>query len=147
MVPKLIFSSESWDPKHREDVDRLFAKHFTLNNNEDIWYWKRNSNVHMFAYKGYENCKAVLLDYVYADTEAAIDKYVQKYVNDLDNEYYIEVGLLSIDNEKYYKSGPYVNAEGKDTGFDYWDFYDSADDVTRDYEGYWVSITVYLIQK
>ena len=56
----------------------------TLNGNENIVCHPRNANCHIFAFKGYENYRASLLDYGYADTEAAVEKYIQDYIDDPD---------------------------------------------------------------
>ena len=72
MLPKLIFTAENWAPEHREEAERVLGRYFILNKNEDIWVYPRNFNCHIESYIGCENCRAQLLDYGYADTEAAI---------------------------------------------------------------------------
>ena len=86
-------------------------------------------------FKKYERPK--YSDYGYCDTEDALIKYLQKYIDSEDN-YFVNVGLLSMDNEKYYKFGSYINENGIDTESDYdWD-----NEGKQQYEGYWIRFTV-----
>jgi hypothetical protein len=66
--------------------------------------------------------------------------------NFLDNNepYLIEVGLTSIDYEKYYKQGPFINDYGKPVHEDYWDYVEDVD-VNRDIEDYWITFHVYRL--
>ena len=118
MIPKLEFTAESWPEEYRAEVVEALDKHFDLNGNEDIRCHPHNANGHIYAFKGYENYRASLLDYGYADTEAAVEKYIQDYIDDPD-PYFVEVGLMNMDYEKYYKNGPYINEDCIDTGRDY----------------------------
>ena len=82
---------------------------------------------------------------VRADTEAAVEKYLQDYIDDPD-PYFVELGLMSMDYEKYYKNGSYINEDGVDTGGDYYDI-EFETKPTQQYEGEWVTFAVYrLIQ-
>ena len=148
MIPKLTFTAANWAPEHREEAERILGKCYILNNNEDIWVYPHNSNCHIESYIGCENCRAYLLDYVYADTEAAIEKYLKRYIDDPDNKYFVEAGLMSKDYEKYYKNGPYVNADGIDTGQDFYDIYTNEEDEPEtDYENAWVTVSIYIIKE
>ena len=85
------------------------------------------------------------MDYGYADTEAAVEKYLQNYIDDPD-PYFVEVGLMSMDYDGYYKNGSYINEDGVDTGEDYYDI-EFETEPTQQYEGEWVKFSVYrLIQ-
>ena len=68
MIPKLEFTAESWPEEYRAEVVEALDKHFDLNGNEDIRCHPHNANGHIYAFKGYENYRASLLDYGYADT-------------------------------------------------------------------------------
>lgn len=76
-------------------------------------------------------------DYGYCDSEEALAKYLQKYIDSPDN-FFVEVGLLDMEYEKFYKFGSYINADGVDTGNDYdWD-----SDAVQQYPGFWIRFNV-----
>ena len=149
MIPskKLELNLELWKEEDREEAQKTLGQFYILNGNENIICYPRNANCHFSAYKGYENSVALILDYGYADTEAAIEKYLQQYINDPVNEYFIELGLMSKDYEKYYKNGTYINADGFDTGEDFYDIYDGDFEPETQYENYWVSFTIFIIER
>ena len=145
MIPKLEFTAESWPEEYREEAIKTLDRHYILNGNENIVCHPNNANCHIFAFKGYEKYRASLLDYGYADTEAAVEKYLQNYIDDPD-PYFVEVGLMSMDYDGYYKNGSYINEDGVDTGEDYYDI-EFETEPTQEYEGNWVKFSVYrLIQ-
>jgi hypothetical protein len=148
MIPKLEFTAESWPEEYRAEVVEALDKHFDLNGNEDIRCHPHNANGHIYAFKGYENYRATLLDYGYADTEAAIEKYLQQYIDEPNELYFVEIGLMCMDYDKYYKNGSYINEDGEDTEMDYWDYWDddSENKPTQEYEGNWVTFTVYILE-
>lgn len=146
MIPKLEFTAESWTEEYREEVTKAFDKQFTLNGNKNIICHPRNANCHIFAFKGYENYRANILDYGYADSEAAVEKYLQDYINDPHTEYFVELDLMSMDYEKYYKNGSYINEDGIDTGRGYYDI-EFETEPTQQYKGYWVTFTIFILTK
>lgn len=146
MIPKLEFTAESWPEEYREEVVEALDKHYDLNGNEDIRCHPYNANCHIYAFKGYENYRASLLDYGYADTEAAVEKYLQKYIDEPNESYFVEIGLMSMDYEKYYKNGSYINEDGEDTDMDYWDYWDEESEPTQEYENSWVKFAVYILE-
>lgn len=76
-------------------------------------------------------------DYGYCDTEDALIKYLKKYIDSPDN-FFVKVGLLSMDYEEYYKFGSYIDENGVDTGNDYdWD-----SDSKQQYEGNWIRFDI-----
>lgn len=143
MIPKLEFTAESWPEEYREEAIKTLDRHYILNGNENIVCHPNNANCHIFAFKGYEKYRASLLDYGYADTEAAVEKYLQNYIDDPD-PYFVELGLMSMDYEKYYKNGSYINEDGVDTGEDYYDI-EFETEPTQQYEGEWVKFSVYRL--
>lgn len=146
MIPKLEFTAESWNEEDREEVTKILDRQFILNGNEDILCHPDNANCWLYAYKGYENHKAELIDYGYASTEAAIEKFLQIYKDDSNTEYFIELGLMSMKNESYYKNGTYINENGEDTGDDYWNI-EFDEEPKQDYEGCWVTFSVFKLIK
>lgn len=149
MIPseKFELKTELWKEEDREKALETFARYFYLNGNENIICYPRNTNCHIKAYKGYENCCALILDYGYADTEAVVEKYVKQYIDDPFNEYFIELALMPKDYEKYYKNGTYINADGFDTGEDFYDIYDGDFEPETQYENSWVSFTIFIIER
>ncbi len=143
MIPKLKLNLENWDPEYREEVKRTLDHDIAINGNADIICHKRNANCHIECYYGCENYTALIYEYGYADTEAAVEKYLKQYVDDTERNYFVEVGIMSKDYEKYYKSGSYINADGVDTGEDFYDIYDGDYEPETDYENAWVTVTVY----
>ena len=143
MIPKLKLNLDLWTPEHREDAKRALDVDITINDNKDIICHKRNANCHIECYHGCENCKALIYEYGYADTEAAIEKYLKQYADDPERNYFIEVGLMNKDYENYYKNGTYINADGVDTGEDFYDIYDGDYEPETEYENAWVTVTVY----
>ena len=145
MIPKLKLNLENWAPEHREDAKRVLDVNITINDNKDIICHKRNANCHIECYHGCEKCKALIYEYGYADTEAAVEKYLKQYVDDTERNYFVEVGIMSKDYEKYYKNGTYIDANGIDTGEDFYDLYDVDEEPKTDYENAWVTVTVFEI--
>lgn len=147
MIPeqKLELNLNLWEEEDREEVQNTLGECYALNGNEHIICYPTNANCHINAYKGYENCHAIIHEYGYADTEAAIEKYVQQFIDDPDNEYFIELGLMSKDNDKYYKNGTYIDENGIDTGEDFYAIHNSDFNVESDYENYWVTVTIFRI--
>ena len=87
MIPKLTFTAANWAPEHREEAERVLGRCYTLNNNEDIWVYPRNSNCHIESYIGCENCRVYLLDYVYADNKDEAKKICENRINCFSNYY------------------------------------------------------------
>lgn len=149
MIPneKLELNLELWEEKDREEVQNTLGECYALNGNKHIICYPKNANCHINAYKGYENCCALIYEYGYADTEAAIEKYVQQYIDDPNNEYFIEIGLMSKDYEKYYKNGTYIDENGIDTGEDFYDIYTDGFEPEAQYENSWVVVTIFKIER
>lgn len=146
MIPKLEFTAESWPEEYREETIANLDIQFTLNGKDDIVCHPINANNHIFAFKGYENYYTCLLDYGYADTEVAVEKYLQSYKDDPETEYFVELGLMSMDYDKYYKNGSYINEDGVDTGEDYYNI-DFEVEPTQEYEDKWVTFAIHKLIK
>ena len=89
-----------------------------------------------------------LCEYGYCDTEDALIKYLQKFKDDAENAYFVEVHLMSMDYEKYYKNGSYINKDGIDTEDDYYAYIDEHPEmkVEQDYENNWIKFTISKIE-
>lgn len=143
MIPKLKLNLENWKPELRENLKKTLDINIIINGNKDLIAHKINTNCHIQCYYGCENVTAILDEYGYADTEAAIEKYLKQYMDDPEHNYLIEVGLMRKDYEKYYKYGSYINADGVDTGEDFYDLYNTDDEPKTDYENSWITVAVY----
>ena len=147
MIPILEFTPKSWGEELWEKAERAINVFYYLNGNENIKCWKDNTSIFPEAFIGCENKNFHLIEYGYADDEASIEKYLKNYIDDPNNEYFIEIGLMSLDYDKFYKNGYYINENGEDTGSDYWGFY-SEDHLKgkRQYENCWVTFSIYEIK-
>jgi len=83
-------------------------------------------------------------DYGYCDNEESLVKYLQKYVDDKDNNYFVHFGFMSMDYEKYYKNGTYINKDGIDTDQDYYLYIDQHPEmkIDQEFENKWITYTV-----
>ena len=86
--------------------------------------------------------------YGYCDTEDALIKYLKKFIDDNDS-WFTSVNLMSMDYEKYYKNGTYINKDGIDTNKDYYDYIDEHPDmeVSKDYDNNWIHFVIYRLLK
>ncbi len=85
-------------------------------------------------------------EYGYCDTEDSLVKYLKSYLDDPDNSYFVTIGFMSMDYEKYYRNGTYVNKDGVKTHKDYWDYIDEHPEmkIKQDFENKWIT---YCIRK
>lgn len=82
--------------------------------------------------------------YGYCDTEDSLVKYLQQYVVDKENNYFVHIGFMDMDYEKYYKNGSYINKDGIDTEEDYYSYIDEHPEmeIEQDYENKWITFTI-----
>lgn len=147
MIPKLKFTAKDWPAESQEEVKKIFGETIPLNGNENIPCYGTDPGGIMFAYEGYENHHPHILDFGYADTEEAIEKFLKPYIEDPEKEYFIELGLMSKDYDKYYKNGTYINENGEDTGRDFFDIYeDEETEPKTEYENAWVTFVIYELK-
>lgn len=94
--------------------------------------------------KNYVGASRLSIDYGYADTEASLEKYLQKYVEDKDKDYFIKIGLMSTDYEKYHRNGSYINKDGENTEDDYFSYIERHPEMKQDqeYEGEWITFSI-----
>lgn len=147
MIPKLTFTAKSWPEENQKEAERIFGETIPLNGNKDILCYRIDPSGVMFAYEGYEDHFPYMEKYGYADTEEAIEKYLKPYIEDPEKEYFIELGLMSKDYDKYYKNGYYINENGEDTGIDFYDIYeDEESEPETEYENAWVTFVIYELK-
>lgn len=147
MIPKLTFTAKSWPEENQKEAERIFGETIPLNGNKDILCYRTDPGGIMFAYEGYENHFPHMKKYGYADTEEAIEKYLKPYIEDPEKEYFIELGLMSKDYDKYYKNGYYINKDGEEADEDFFDLYeDEETEPETEYENAWVTFVIYELR-
>ena len=156
MIEKLTLDEESlkqWkDEKDREEVRKLCGCVEISDNEEKIIipaYWCDDLWVNTLkVFKEHKSLTKIqdCFIYGYCDTEDALVKYLKEYYDDPDNSYFVTVSTMSMDYEKYYKNGTYVNKDGVNTHQDYFDYIDEHPEmkVEQDIEGKWIH---YCIRK
>ena len=94
------------------------------------------------VFKEFKNVADPSYDYGYCDSESALIKYLQKYIESEEN-FFIEVGLLDMEYENYYEFGTYIDENGVDTEDDYdWD-----NEHEQQYPGFWIRFNVVKLLK
>lgn len=99
---------------------------------------------------GHENIDSDLeiVDYKYGLTIESIEKYITNEYSDDADEYLIVGTIMSMDYEKYYKNGTFVDLDGNAT---YEDFYDikNWEELKKkaDFGNHWIRFTVYNLNK
>lgn len=155
MIPLLTIDEESvrknWDNNEEFIKDVMDFCNVIITKNKSIPVYLCDDNwVNMEVFK---ECKKTyhtsdFFEFGYCDTEDALEKYLQSYVDDKENSYFVQITGMSIDYEKYYKNGSYINKDGIDTGVDYYEYIDEHPDmkVDQDIEGTWIQFTIYKLK-
>lgn len=89
-----------------------------------------------------------VVKYGYALTAESIEKYLLENYADDENEYLVEVDLMSMDYEKYYKNGCFVDLDGNYTHRDFYDL-DDCDELEKkaQFENNWIMFRIFDINK
>ena len=150
MIPELTFDDNTiktnWeDPKDWEYIyERCDAA--PLGESRIPVYVCDNNWVGLGIYKEFKKvaCVCDFFDYGYCDNEGALETYLRSYIEDKENNYFVNVGLLSMDDEKYYKHGSYINKDGINTETDYYEYIDEHPEMEIDqqYEGRWLRFSI-----
>ena len=149
MIPKLTFDREAvrknWpdcDDKEMDNIEKYAAAvQLTDDCNFEV-HVSDNNWVNLGIYKEFKKTKRGYVDYGYCSTQAAMAKYLQKYADDLEKNYYVYTHMLSMDYENYYKFGSYINNDGVDTEDDYdWD-----NEEEQQFEDEWIAFSVYELE-
>ena len=155
MIPLLEIDNESiernWKEKEYQESVKKMVKADFLDNSEIPVYTCSDGFLGLNVYVGIKGRAPLseFFEYGYCDNDAALVKYLQPYIESQD-EYYVTVGLMSKDNEKYYKNGSYINKDGIDTEEDYWPYADEHPEMVgeEEYENSWLDFGIYkLIRK
>lgn len=82
-------------------------------------------------------------EYGYCDTQESLRKYLQPLIESEEN-YFVTVGGMSMDNEKYYKQGTYINKYGVDTGEDYWPYIEAHPEmkIEQEFNNKWLTFSI-----
>lgn len=149
MIPKLEIDIEAiknnWDTEEQQQDAINIIKSTSISGKEGEIeaYLCDECWVKIGVFKQFKNVVKSLVEYGYCDNEESLIKYLKPYI-DSEKNYFIHVDLLSMDYEKYYKSGSYINKDGIDTGFDYYDWIDMhpEDEIPQQIENHWISFTI-----
>lgn len=154
MIPLLTVDKEyidaNWETKESADWVKDFCE--VILAGDEIPVYKCDDNwVRMGVFVEYKDVERMseFSEYGYCDTEDALVKFLKEYDIDKDNMYFVEIGGLNMDYEKYYKFGSYVNKDGEDTGMDYYNYIDMNPDmkVDQDVKGKWIRFCIYRLKK
>ena len=148
MIPLLNVDKEyidaNWETKESADWVKDFCE-VILAGDEIPVYKCDDSWVRLGVFVEYKDVERMseFSDYGYCDTEEALVKYLRKYDVEA-GDYFVEIGGLDMDYEKYYKFGSYINKDGEDTGMDYYDYIDEHPEmkVEQDVKGRWIRFCV-----
>ena len=155
MIPKLTIDKESitetWEGKEDsiEFVMNLCDVVYADNNDIPL-YTCDESFVDMGVFKEFKKVCPIseCFIYGYCDTEDALIKYLQKFVDDKENNYFVNIGGMSMDYEKYYKNGSYINKDGVDTETDYYVYIGEHPEmyVKQDIENKWITFNIFKLK-
>lgn len=155
MIPKLTIDTKAVSKTWEGDKDSIkWVKnhcHVAFATNSDIpLYTCDDTWVYMGVFKEYKKVcpPSECFIYGYCDTEESLVKYLQKYVDDKENNYFVNVGSMSMDYEKYYKNGSYINKDGVNTETDYYEYIDEHPEmeIPQDIEGKWLTFVIYKLK-
>ena len=149
MIPELIidkkYIKENWNtPEAAEETIKLLENCAQLKGSNFPVYLFQEMWITMNVFKQFKNLDKEFFEYGYGDTEESISKYLQKYADDKENNYFVYVSLMSMDYEKYYKNGSYINKDGVDTETDYYEYIDEHPEmeVPQDFENQWIHFCI-----
>ena len=150
MIPDLTVDMEmvakNWPPKAQRATLKIIENSCVLRGTDFQVHCFADFWVPMGVFKEFNKLAPVgdFYEYGYGDTEEAIGKYLRKYADDKENNYFVEVGLLDMDNEKYYKFGSYINKDGVDTEDDYYSYITNHPSmkVKQDFKGQWIRFSI-----
>lgn len=152
MLPEFTLDIESieknWDSKESQDYVKKICEAASLGdiedgipvyNCDDTWF-------NMGVYKEAKKLTSITdyFEYGYCDNEESLKKYLQPLIEEENTRYYVCVHLMSMDYEKYYKNGSYINKDGVDTGDDYWYYIDEHPEmeIDQEWENNWLAFSI-----
>ena len=155
MIPLLTKDEESidknWNTKESADWVKDYCEVVYASNSSIPLYSCDEYWVSMGVFKEFKSIYKIseFFIYGYCDTEEALLKYLQQYIDDKDNNYFVSIGGMDMDYEKYYKNGSYINKDGIDTGDDYYEYIDNHPEmkVKQDIENRWITFEIYKLKE
>jgi hypothetical protein len=154
MIPLLTIDEKSVESQWTEKANADWVKNFCdviLVGDEIPVYQCDDSWVRLGVFAEYKDVErmSVFSKYGYCDTEEALVKFLREYDVDKDNMYFVEIGGLDMNYEKYYKFGGYINKDGEDTGEDYYNYIDEHPEmkVEQDVKGKWIRFCIHKLKK
>ena len=156
MIPELTLDIESIEKnwKNKEDQEEV-KKHCEAvglcfdNDKSDLIpiYLCDNNWVGLGVFKEYKQISEILVEHGYCDREEDLELYLQSYLKDPDNNYFVSIGFMDMDYEKYYKHGSYINKDGEDTGDDYWPYIDQHKDEEgrQQFPSKWITFGIHKL--
>lgn len=159
MIPELTLDLENikkqWKNEEDQEWVKDFCKEFGLcnelgGNYKPIPIYQCDNNwVDLGVFNEFKKAEKLSCDYGYCDREEDLHKYLQTYINDTENNYLVNFGFMSMDYEKYYKNGSYINKNGINTQEDYYNYInENQDDGGRQqFSGKWLTYSIYKLIK
>lgn len=153
MIPLLTFNENTINSTWPEEDSRKFVRELcapTFLNDTDIPVYMCDDGwleLGLFNEADGRERLSDFFKYGYCDSDAALAKYLKKYI-DAPDRYFVHVHLLDMDYEKPYKFGSYIDANGVDTEEDYWLWADQHPDEAgkQEYENAWLAFSIVKIK-
>lgn len=156
MIPELTLDIESitklWNGN--EDSIQWVKEHckvFHTKNSDIPLYICVDSFVDMGVYKEFKKTCPIseFFEYGYCDIEDALIKYLLPYAEDEENNYFVSIGSMPMDYEKYYKQGSYINKDGIDTNEGYYEYIIKHPEmkVSQDFENEWITFHIVILKE
>lgn len=150
MIPLLTIDENSIRENWKRKVDQAWVKRYcdvyVAKDNIPLYYCD-DTWVNMGVFKEYKKTISPAIEYGYCDTEVSLIKYLQQFKDDKENNFFVSIGGLDMDYEKYYKFGSYINKDGVDTRDDYYSYIDKHPEmqVKQDMENCWIKFIIYKL--
>lgn len=134
----------------REETENFVKRMKGFNLTDNLHCYPMNTNCFNFVYEEIPagSRQPRLIDYGYAATSEAIEKYILPLYGDSDPQYYmVEINLIPKDYEKIYKEGTYINLKGEKTNRD-WDDVEGIDEELKhlEVEGKFIGFGIHILE-
>ena len=153
MIPKLTINEgkidEIWKEKEFSDYVKEALNPILLNDGTEVYMYYADF-IDFGVFNEFNSLKPIseFYNYGYCDTEDALIRYLEQYKKDSEN-YIVFLSFMSMDYEKYYKNGTYINKDGTDTREDYYYYIDEHPEmkVPQEIENKWICFTIRKLNK
>ena len=152
MIPKLRIDHKAinanWTDKKAQKQMEEFCAVTPVGKNKIPTYSCGISFLNMGVFHKFKSYKrGEKYVYGYCDNEDALATFLQKFVDSTEN-YFVNIGGLDMECEKYYKWGSYIDKFGNDTGTsDYYEYLDEHPEYETEQQvpGKWIRFSVHRI--